>query len=61
MKKAIVPVEKNFLDQFFRSIEYDRPLSTLIDSYSIHAPNLAPKDLSPTREQLKDVREMLEM
>ena len=28
---------------------------------NIHAPNLAPKDLNPTREQLKDVREMLEM
>ena len=28
---------------------------------NIQAPNLAPKDLNPTREQLEDAREMLDM
>ena len=36
-------------------------LAFLETFYNIPAPNFALKDLSPNREQLKDVREMLEM
>ena len=49
-KKAIFTVKKK-LDFFFRIVVYDRPYGT--NFHYIHAPNIAPKDLIPTREREK--------
>ena len=59
MKKGFISSEKTILAYFSRFIHYGRPFGTSI--YNIDSHNIAPKCLSPTRERIKGVPEVLEM